>query len=108
MEIRRFNEGDWRCFGGAVRFSNGKEPWILEDISSDGDFPITWFEDFMTSLSVIAGKEGIEIVGINGGMVWHPTKEEMGDETGHMMLKIFSVMDQISYEAMIRIGFREY
>ena len=108
MNLRRFNENDWKCFGGAEKFSNGRDPWILEDVSTDGDFPYTWFEDYLTTVSFVADRDGIEVHGVNGTARWDaPIGSEIQDRVGELILKTLSQFDQVSFENLIQIGFRE-
>lgn len=117
MEIRRFNEGDWRSFSGAERFSNGEGPWILEGLPAVDDFPVSWWEeDEEKTVTVVADKNGIEVCSVDGGMYWSPSfspsrdpeEMEIKDQMGRFILYLFSILKEVSYEKLIGIGFKEY
>ena len=115
MKIRRFNQDDWETFGGAERFPNGKEPWILDRLMPDLDFPLSWKEDWSsyTGLTAVADKNGVEIIAIGRGMYWHPDTQnpdemEISDPVASFILNLLILPERISYQKLIWLGFKEY
>lgn len=74
-EIREFNETDWRLLGGAEKFSDGHEPFVVDN------FPYV-------DMIMAADKNGIQVIKDQEEFIL-PTADPIKADNYHLMESVF-------------------